>query len=112
MANVVDDPADSPSGRPPPRRRRLGFAQGSRRRLPGAAPTVTDDQIRALVAAAERLGRRQRQHRGDVTAAADERLLRLDWAVRTGRLVLAHRAATRAAGSHRTPAPGSGGAAG
>jgi hypothetical protein len=106
VANVVDDPADSPSGRPPPRRRRLGFAQGSRARLPRAAPTVTDDQIRALVVAAEGLGRRQRQHRGDATAAADERLLRLDWAVRTGRLVLAHRAASQASGSRRTPAPG------
>ncbi len=55
---------------------------------------VSDEQILALVTAAEALRRRQRQRRGDVsTTTADERLLRLDWAVRAGRLVLADRAA-------------------
>ena len=54
---------------------------------------MTDEQILALVTAAAGLRRRQRDHgaeHGD--AAAEERLLCLDWAVRAGRLVMADRA--------------------
>jgi len=65
---------------------------------PCAAPpaaVVSDEQILALVAAADGLRRRQRQRYagGSPAPAADERLLRLDWAVQAGRLVLADRAA-------------------
>lgn len=87
--------AGSPAGSGRARPRRLGFAWGSERALPRPAAVVSDEQILALVAAADGLGRRQRQRYagGSPAAAADERLLRLDWAVRAGRLVLADRAA-------------------
>jgi len=50
---------------------------------------------RTAVAAADGLRRRQRQRYAgsSPSAAADERLLGLDWAVRAGRFVLADRAA-------------------
>jgi hypothetical protein len=55
---------------------------------------VSDEQILALVTGADGLSRRQRQRYADGSpSAADERILRLDWAVRAGRLVLADRAA-------------------
>jgi len=58
------------------------------------AAVVSDEQIRTLVEAADRLGRRQRERCDDAgTAAADERLRHLDRVVRAGRLVLADRAA-------------------
>jgi len=87
--------AESPAGSPRARPRRLGFAWGSRRALPRPAAVVSDEQILALVAAADGLRRRQRQRYagGSPASAADERLLRLAWAVRAGRLVLADRAA-------------------
>ena len=87
--------AESPAGSPRARPRRLGFAWGSRRALPRPAAVVSDEQIRALVAAADGLRRRQRQRYAGCSpaSAADERLLRLAWAVRAGRLVLADRAA-------------------
>jgi hypothetical protein len=54
-----------------------------------AGADVSDEQIRALVDAADRLGRRRRERAADAAAATtDDRLLRLDWAVRAGRLVL------------------------
>ena len=84
--------AESPAGSARARPRRLGFAWGSRRALPRPAAVVSDEQILALVAAADGL-RRQRYAGGSPASAADERLLRLDWAVRAGRLVLADRAA-------------------
>lgn len=56
---------------------------------------VSDGQILALVAAAEGLSQRHRQrYPAASTGEADERLRHLDWAVRTGRLVLARRAGT------------------
>jgi hypothetical protein len=62
--------------------------------MPRPAAVVCDEQILSLVAAADGLSRRQRQRSADGSpSAADERLLRLDWAVRAGRLVLADRAA-------------------
>ena len=87
--------AESPAGSARARPRRLGFAWGSRRALPRPAAVVSDEQILALVAAADGLRRRQRQRYagGSPASAADERLLRLDWVVRAGRLVLADRAA-------------------
>jgi len=55
---------------------------------------VSDEQILVLVAAADALRRRQRQRDADNSpSVAAERLLCLDWAVRTGGLVLADRAA-------------------
>lgn len=81
-----------------PGRWRGGAAHGTRRSPPAPATVVTNEQIRALVAAAQRLGQRQRTRCADAgTVAAGERLLRLDWVVRTGRLVLADRAAPRLA---------------
>ena len=87
--------AEGPAGSARARPRRLGFAWGSCRALLRPAAVVSDEQILALVAAADGLRRRQRQRYagGSPAAAADERLLRLDWAVRAGRLVLADRAA-------------------
>ncbi len=86
--------AGSLAGSARARPRRLGFAWGSRRALPRPAAVVSDEQILALVAAADGLSRRQRQRYADGSpSAAGDRLLRLDWAVRAGRLVLADRAA-------------------
>jgi hypothetical protein len=86
--------AESPDGSARARPRRLGFARGSGRALPRPVAVVSEEQILALVAAADGLRRRQRQRYADgSTAAADGRLLRLDWAGRAGRLVLADRAA-------------------
>lgn len=62
---------------------------------------VTDAQILALVTAADGLRRRQQEH--GAAAGAQERLLRLDWAVRAGRAVLGGRAA-----QSRLPAPTAG----
>lgn len=88
--------AVSPAGSGRARSRRFGFSWGSGRSLPRPAAVVSDRQIFALVTAAQCLGDRQRKRCADVsTAAADERLLRLDWAVRAGRLVLAERAGAR-----------------
>ncbi len=87
--------AESRAGSARARPRPLGFAWGSRRARPRPAAVVSDEQILALVAAADGLGRRQRQRYADGSpSAADERLRRLDWAVRAGRLVLADRADT------------------
>jgi len=76
--------AGSPAGSARARPRRPGFAWGSRRALPRPAAVVSDEQILALVAAADGLRRRQRQRYagGSPASAADERLLRLDWVVR------------------------------
>jgi len=86
--------AESPTGSARARPRRLGFARASRRALPGPAVVVSDEQLLAFVAAAEGLSRRQQKRYADgsPSPAADERLLRLDWAVRAGRLLLADRA--------------------
>lgn len=95
MVSTVNAHAVSPAGSTRARTGRFGFSWGSGRSLPRPAAVVSDEQILALVAAAQGLGDRQRQRQRCVTvstAAADERLLRLDWAVRTGRLVLAERA--------------------
>jgi hypothetical protein len=55
---------------------------------------VSDDRILALVEAADGLSRRERERSADRrNAAAEERLVNLDWAVRAGRLVLAERGA-------------------
>jgi len=53
--------AGSPAGSARARPRRPGFAWGSRRALPRPAAVVSDEQILALVAAADGLRRRQRQ---------------------------------------------------
>ena len=84
----------SPAGSALTRLRRSGLARSPRSStsLPGEA--VTDEQILAFVTAAHCLSRRQRDRCAVRTALADERLLRLDWAVRVGRLVLADRAAS------------------
>jgi len=68
---------------------------------------VSDEQILALVEATDGLRRRQRQGYADgsPSAAADERLLRLDWAVRAGRLVLADRAAQSLTSTEGTAQP-------
>jgi len=104
MLDSVNAPAGSPaaSARPLP----FGTSWGSRRALPRPADAVCDEQIRALVDAAGRLGRRQQERCDDAgTAAATERLQHLDWAVRAGRLALADRAAwtasTSAGSAHR-----------
>lgn len=76
------------------RPRLVGFAKGQRRSLPRVTAAVSDERILAFVAAAQGLSQRQRNRYADVgSAAADERLLRLEWAVQAGRLVLADRAA-------------------
>ncbi len=75
--------------RPRPSTRFWGF----RRALPRPAAIVSDEQIHALVDAATRLCRRQREWCRDAgTAAADQRLRHLDWTVRAGRRALADRA--------------------
>ncbi len=87
--------AEGPAGPARARPRRLGFAWVLGRALPRPVAEVSDEQILALVAAADGLGRRQRLRYADgsPSAAVEERLLRLDWAVRAGRLALADRAA-------------------
>jgi len=94
MLKSANAPAGSPAGSAPARPLPVGDFWGSRRGLPRPADVVSDEQIRALVDAAGRLGRRQRERCVDAgTAAADERLRHLDWVVRAGRLALADRAA-------------------
>lgn len=93
MVQTVNVHAESPTGSALAPTRRFGLSWGSLRSRPRPAAVVSDEQILALVTAAQCLGDRQRKRYADVsTAAADERLLRLDWAVRAGRLVLAQRA--------------------
>lgn len=71
-----------------------------------APAVVSDGHILALVVAADGLRRHHRLRHPDTgTVDADELLLRLDWTVRTGRLVLANRAAL-ARSRPRTPAAG------
>lgn len=90
-ATTAQGPAGSARARP----RRLSFARGSRRALTSPADMVSDQKLLALIAAAEGLRRQQQQRHADrsPSPAANERLLRLDWAVRAGQLVLADRAA-------------------
>lgn len=98
--------AESPAGPARARPRRMGFAWGSRRALPRPAAVVSDEQILALGAATDGLRRRQRQRYADGSpSAADERLLRLDWAVRAGGLVLADRAAQGLTSTEGTAQP-------
>lgn len=88
------------------RPRRFGFAWGSRPSTSRPAAVVSDEQILALVVAAERLSQRRRNRYLDIgTEAADERLVCLDWTARSGRLVLAERAA-RVLIPSETPASG------
>lgn len=71
---------------------------------PLAAPSasVSDEQILAFVVAAQALGRRRRDRSVGISSeAADERLERLDWAVRAGLLELTSRGAR---GTARVPA--------
>jgi len=73
-------------------RRVFGFAWGARSQ---PVPVVSDEQIVALVAAAQALSERQRErnrHAAVTSGVANERLRRLDWAVRAGGIVLAERA--------------------
>ena len=94
MLHIVDLPALNPGAGAEARTRRCGLAWPFRRSRRRPAAVVSDEQILALVAAAAGLRRRQRDRcAGDVCAAAEERRLRLDWAVRAGRLELAARAA-------------------
>ena len=103
MLHVVDLPALNPGAGAQAGLRRSGLAWPFRPSRPRPAAVVSDEQILALVAAAAGLRRRQRDRwAGDGCAAAEERRLRLDWAVRAGRLVLAAlaaRALTSTAGS-------------
>lgn len=102
-------PLPAPNGVDQARRRMFGSDRGARRAPVQPFVAVSDAQIVALVAAADALGRRQRQgHREAAVPSpeADERLLRLDWAVRAGRLVLAERAAARAPTLPERPAAG------
>lgn len=93
MLQSVNAPAGSPTGPAPARPRPFGTSCGSFRRL-SRPDVVSDEKIRALVEAADRLGRGHREHCVDAgTAAADERLRHLDWAVHAGRLAPADRAA-------------------
>lgn len=94
MLHKANAPAGSPTGSARARPR-LGTFWGSRRALPRPAAVPSDEQILALVAGADGLSRRQRQRYSDgsPSEAAGDRLLRLDWAVRAGQLVLADRAA-------------------
>lgn len=86
-----------PAGFAQARARQFGFHLNSRRSPAPLAVVVPDEQIVELVSAAHRLSQRQRDRRPTVTTAAlHEQLLRLDWAVRAGRPVLADRAAVRA----------------
>jgi len=57
-----------------------------------------------MVAAARALSQRQRRrHAAVISVEVHERLLRLDWAVRAGRLVLAERAGARALAFAKLP---------
>lgn len=87
MLQELNGPAGSRAG--PTRPPRFGW--GARRSTARRAAVVSDEQILALVTGADGLSRRQRDR--EVSTAAGERLLRLDWAVRAGRLALADRAA-------------------
>jgi hypothetical protein len=94
MTQQVDRAGESPEPSVPDPRRREGPAEGSLRSRTSPGAAASDAQILALVEAAQRLGRRQRERCAGVsTPASDERLLALDWAVRAGRRVLADRAA-------------------
>ena len=94
MLQSVNAPAGSPTGSAPARPRPFGTSWGSLHGLSRPADVVSDEQVRALVEAADRLGRRHREHCVDAgTAAVDERLRHLDGAVHAGRLALADRAA-------------------
>ena len=103
MLHVVDLPALNPGAGSQARPRRSALAWILRPSRPRPAAVVSDEQILVLVAAAAGLRRRQRDRwAGDGCAAAEEGRLRLDWAVRAGRLVQAARAArarTSTAGS-------------
>ena len=102
MLLVVDLPAQSPGAGAQAGLRRSGLAWPFRPSRPRPAAVVSDEQILALVAAAAGLRRRQRDRwAGDGRAAAEERRLRLDWAVRAGRLPAARaaRALTSTVGS-------------
>lgn len=87
--------AQGPAGSVRTRPRRLSFARGSHRTLTNPAVAVSDEKLLALIAAADGLRRQQQQRHADrsPSPAANERLQRLDWAVRAGQLVLANRAA-------------------
>jgi len=97
--------AESPAGSARARPQRLGFVCGSRRALPRPAAVGCDEQILVLVVAADGLSRRQRQRSADGGPSAAGRLLRLDWAVRAGRLVLADRAAQGLTSTEGTAQP-------
>ena len=105
MLHVVDLPALNPGAGAQAGLGRPGLAWDFRPSRPRPAAVVSDEQTLALVAAAAGLRRRQRDRwAGDGCAAAEERRLRLDWAVPAGRFVLAARAAralTSTAGSAR-----------
>ena len=93
MEQTLHLPALNPGGGAQALPRPARLAWTFRPWRPRPAAVVSDEQIRALVAAAAGLRQRQRDRcAGDDCAAAKERLLRLDWAVRAGRLVLADRA--------------------
>ncbi len=97
----------SPAGSAVARLRRLGLAGVSGRALPRPVAVVSDEQILALAVAADGLRRRQRRRYPgrSPSAAAEERLLRRDWAVRAGRLVLAGRAAQSLTSTEGTAQP-------
>lgn len=88
------------------RRRGLSASWGARTGACRPDDAVSDEQIREFVAVADRLGQRQRAGADSGSAAAEERLRNLDWAVRAGRRALAERAArgpTSTARSARLP---------
>ena len=94
MVQLVRVHAGNPAGSARARPRRFALAWGARPSTPRPAHVLSDEQILALVAAAERLSQRQRNRYPDIsTEEADEVLLCVDLAVRSGRLVLAERAA-------------------
>lgn len=87
----------APTGAEQTRERLFGFAWGPPPSPAQPCVVVSDAQILALVEAAHALSRRRRHRVAAVSSLdAEERLLRLDWAVQAGRLVLAERAAARA----------------
>jgi hypothetical protein len=68
--------------------------------VPAKATTVTAHQVRAVVHAAHALAERQRARCADgSTAAAHERLARLDWAVSAGSRALAETSVRPGTGS-------------
>lgn len=100
---TTSKPLAPPAGVEQALRRVFGFARGARSQ---PVPVVSEEQIVALVAAAQALSERQRErnsHAAVTSVAANERLLRLEWAVRAGSLMLAERAGARAPAS--APAP-------